>query len=407
MFSTLKNVKLFATGLFILMTIIFIFSTILENNFPVFSFIKAFSEAAMVGALADWFAVTALFRHPLGIPIPHTAIIPHSKDRIGKSLAVFVRENFLTGAVVKAKLIRMNISQKIAEKLSDEIFVRQLLNKISVYIPPFLQKLEDSDVKLFVHENIIERFKKIDLSSLLGEILEFVFSNGKDRMIFDELTELASNFLNNNKDSIKELIKKESPWWVPGVVDSMLYKKLIAKIEDFLYEIKTNENSENREKILLKIKQFIIDLKTSPEFKIKGEEIKQKIFNDDTVKNILDKLISDLKAKFINDLASENSIIKAKASSFIVSIGRSFDKDHALKAKLNDWITSFSVNLLTSNAEAISSIISETFSSWDPKDVSNKIEDQIGKDLQFIRINGTLIGGIVGLTIYVLSRILR
>ena len=405
MFSTLKKAKMFATGLFLFMAFLFIVSSVLEKKYPFLVYLKAFSEAAMVGALADWFAVTALFRHPLGIPIPHTAIIPHNKDRIGKNLAIFVKENFLTESVIRLKLQRMNISQKIAEKLSDEKFVRELIFKISQYVPAFLQKLEDSDVKLFINENIVERIKSLDLSSLLGDVLEFTFSNGKDKLIFTELVDVASNFLHNNKDSIKELIKKESPWWVPGVVDSMLYKKLIAKVEDFLLEMKNNENSENREKILFKIRQFIIDLKTSPDFYRKGEEIKKKIINDDTLKNIIDKLISDLKEKFLNDLSSENSVIRSKAASFLVSIGRSFDKDAALKIKFNEWVTSFSVNILIANAETISSIISETFSSWDPVDVSNKIEDQIGKDLQFIRINGTLIGGIVGLTIYLISRI--
>ncbi len=403
MFSTLKKAKLFATGLFVFMMLVFIISIILEKNYPFFSYLKAFSEAAMVGALADWFAVTALFRHPLGIPIPHTAIIPHNKDRIGVSLASFVRENFLTESVIKTKLIKINISEKIAEKISDEKLVRSILEKVAVYIPSFIQKLEDSDVKKFFQDNIIDRLKKIDLSSFAGDILGFVFSNGKDRLIFTELVDVAFNLLHNNKDSLKELIKKESPWWVPGVVDSMLYKKLITKIEDFLYEMKSNENSENREKILFKIQQFISDLKTSPEFKLKGEEIKQKIFNDDTIMSILDKLISDFKVKILNDLSSEDSFIKSKVCSFIVSIGKSFKKDIALQNKFNDWVISFSVNILTSNAESISSIISETFSSWDPDDVSNKVEEQIGKDLQFIRINGTLIGGIVGLTIYLIS----
>ncbi|CAN5428104.1 DUF445 domain-containing protein [soil metagenome] len=407
MFSTLKKAKLFATGLFLFMTVIFLISLILESKDTLFLYLKAFSEAAMIGALADWFAVTALFRHPLGIPIPHTAIIPHNKDRIGVSLASFVRENFLTESVIKAKLIKINISEKIAEKISDEKFVRSILEKVAVYIPSFIQKLEDSDVKKFFQDNIFDRLKKIDLSSFAGDILGFVFSNGKDRLIFSEFVDVAFNLLHNNKDSLKELIKKESPWWVPGVVDSMLYKKLITKIEDFLYEMKSNENSENREKILFKIQQFISDLKSSPEFKLKGEEIKQKIFNDDTIMSILDKLISDIKVKILNDLASEESFIKSKACSFIVSIGKSFKKDIALQNKFNDWVISFSVNILTANAESISSIISETFSSWDPDDVSNKVEEQIGKDLQFIRINGTLIGGIVGLTIFLISRIFQ
>ncbi len=405
--TPLKKTKLLATGLFLVMVLFFIISTIFENKFFFLAYVKAFSEAAMVGALADWFAVVALFRYPLGLKIPHTAIIPKNKDRIGENLAQFVREEFLTENVISPKIEKLNASSIIAEKLSDEIFVSRIINNISSYIPEFIQKLEDSDVKLFLQENIIEKIKKINLSSSLGSILEFVFSNGKDKLIIDEIINITIGLLNNNEDKIKELIKKESPWWIPSFIDNSVYKKLVVRIREYLEELKYNENSENREKILSKVNKVINDLKSSTEFHKKSEEIKQKIFSDETITDILSKLISDLKRKVLEDLKKENSFIKDKSAEFILSLGVSFAKDDALKTKLNKWIKDFSVNVLVSNAASIGSVISDTFKSWDADEVSDKLENQVGKDLQFIRINGTIIGGIVGLVIYFISALLK
>lgn len=405
--NTLKKAKLIATGLFVLMVVLFIFSSIYEKNFPFLVYIRAFSEAAMVGALADWFAVVALFRYPLGLKIPHTAIIPKNKDRIGENLALFVREEFLTEAVISPKIEKTNISLKLADKLSDKVFVSRMVENISDYIPEIIQKLEDSDVKLFLQENIIEKLKKINLSSSLGSILEFIFSNGKDKLIIDEVINISIGLLNNNEDKIKDLIKKESPWWIPSFVDNSVYKKLITRIKEYLDELKNNEESENRKKIILKINKLIQDLKSSPEFHKKSEEIKQKIFNDEVVNDVLSKLIEDLKIKILNDLQSENSVIKQKTTEFVLSLGASFSKDMALQLKLNKWIKDFSVNVLVSNAASISSVISDTFKSWDAEEVSTKLENQVGKDLQFIRINGTIIGGLVGLLIYFFSTLLN
>jgi uncharacterized membrane-anchored protein YjiN (DUF445 family) len=401
----LTRMKRLAGGLLLLMTIIFIVTRLFEASMPWLGYIRAFAEAAMVGALADWFAVTALFRHPLGIPIPHTAIIPRNKDRIGESLGTFVQSNFLSPEVLSEKIASWNIAGKISQWLADETNSTMLADKITGAVPDILNALKDEDVNHFIETNITSRIRAIEVAPLAGNILTTLTADNKHQELFDVALRMAAEMLDNNRQYIRDKIREESPWYVPEFVDNKVYEKIITKAEQTLMEVNADPQHELRRKFHRATQDFIEKLRTSSEYKERGEQLKEDLLNHPIVRQYFDRVWTDVKNRILDDVNDPNSSIRAQIQKTVAGFGRGLANDEAMRDKINMWIRESALTVISSRRAEIAALISDTVRRWDANTVTRKMELQVGKDLQYIRINGTVVGGLVGLLIHILSQL--
>lgn len=403
----LRHMKIVATGLLALMVVVFIVALRLETNYPWMGFVKAFAEAAMVGALADWFAVTALFRHPLGAPIPHTAIIRRNKDRIGASLGNFVENNFLTPEVVATKLETMDAPKRIAEWLAEEGNAEEIAHRITTMIPEILHALRHDDVQRFLEENIASRVRALEVAPIAGNLLSALTANNRHQFLLDEALKVAERILNDNKDFIRRKIEEESPWYVPKFVDDRIYDVIISKAEQILHEVNLEPEHELRQKFHLATQDFIYNLRHSDEYRQKIETLKEELLENPIVRQYFSSLWADVKRRIIEDAELPNSNIRRQINESLRSLSESLLHDESIRNRINLWLQGILLSVIISRKSEISSVISDTVKKWDADTMSDRVELYIGRDLQFIRINGTLVGGMVGLTIYALTTALR
>ncbi len=403
--ASLKKSRRFATSLLLLMVFIFFAAGFFEKNLPLLGYFRAFAEAAIVGALADWFAVTALFRHPLGLRLPHTAIIPTNKDRIGESLGKFVEKNFLTPEAISEKLKSADIAGKTADWLSHPRNTELVANEISDFLPRFLAALNDDDIRRFIRKNVASAVRSLNIAPLAGDFLELLTSHNKHRELFDRALVLFSELFENYKPVLQERITEES-----GVLfllvggDTKLYRKIATVFGRTLAEISSDPEHTARKKFDAVMEEFISKMKTSPGYRAKVEEIREEVLGNPAAARYLENIWTDIKEAILRDLADPGSVIRARAKDIIRAIYLGTLTDAHIRERLNHWIQQAVINTVSRHRNEISNIIAEKVKKWDTPTMTRKLELEVGKDLQYIRINGTVIGGLVGLLIHVVSR---
>jgi uncharacterized membrane-anchored protein YjiN (DUF445 family) len=403
--ASLKKSRRFATFLLLLMVLIFLAAGFFEKNMPWLGFFRAFAEAAIVGALADWFAVTALFRHPLGLSLPHTAIIPTNKDRIGESLGTFVQKNFLTPEAISEKLRSADIAGKTADWLSHPRNTELVANEIGDFLPRFLDTLNDEDVRLFIRKNAVAAVRAVDLAPLAGDFLGLLTSHNKHRELFDQALVLLSELFERYKPTLQERITQESGIFfllVGG--DTRLYEKIVTVVGQTLAEISSDPGHEIRRKFDVAMEEFIAKLKSSPEYRAKVEGLREELLGNPAVSRYLESVWTDVKESVLRDLADPGSVIRARTKDIIRAIYLGTLTDAHIRHRLNQWIRQAAINTVSRHRNEIGNIIAEKVKKWDTRTMTRKLELEVGKDLQYIRINGTVIGGLIGLLIHVVSR---
>jgi uncharacterized membrane-anchored protein YjiN (DUF445 family) len=399
----LGKMKVIAASMLIAMAAIFIVSKCLEKAHPFLAIIAAFSEAAMVGALADWFAVTALFRHPLDIPIPHTAIIPRNKERFGNNLARFIRDNFLSREAVDQKLRTIDFAEWIAQTLSDETNAKMIAERFSTYLQAVAKKIDDNKLKAFVSETFQDNMKRIRILPFLGGVLESFTEENRHQEVLNEVLAIIGKVLEENKAKIQERMHRENPWWMPDFVDDVIFNRIIGKVEEILDNIRNDRKHEIRNSFNNTVQRFIDNMKESESFSLRAEQMKNEFFGNQKVKKHFQNLWNEIKGKIINGLKTPGSQIRKQIEAGIVAFGRNLTNNNYLRERLNTWLHDSILNLTNRYSDSIITIISDTVRKWDADKTSRRIELYIGKDLQWIRINGTLVGGLVGLLIYFFS----
>lgn len=403
----LSRIKMTATGLFLLMIAVYIASRMLVEDHPSFGYVVAFSEAAMVGALADWFAVVALFRHPAGIPIPHTAIIQKNKDRIGENLAAFIKENFLSRDVLEQKLRSIDFAGWIAGILSDSKKSKEFSGKIVKSLRLVFEGFDDKEMRRMFSDLVMGSLRKINIYPLFGKIMETMTENNRHQMLLDEVLLIAEKLIRDNRQKIQDRMKKENPWWMPDFVDDAIFNKIVNTMEEVLTKVRKQEDHEIRLQFSGAIAKLIDDLKDSESFKNKMERLKTDFFENQNLKSCFTDLWNDIKGIVLSELNRPEAALKAQLEEVIATFGKSLINNPAVLEKINNWIHTSIVNITTQYADAIITIVSDTVRKWDAEKTSRTIELHIGKDLQWIRINGTIVGGLVGLLIHIFSNVVR
>jgi len=390
--------KMKASALSLLGFAVLLFIIAIYFKIPI---LQAFSEAAMVGGIADWFAVVALFKHPLGIPIWHTAIIPTKKNEIGENLGNFVSEEFLNREKLEIKLEEFNFATKASEWLSQEENANKIADAVAVnIIPGILKTIKDEDIKRFIQVQFKEKLEAINLGDWVALALEPLQKGNVKDQLLTNILEVMSTELSENKDLIRKKVKQSTPLLSFGLADKSISEGIFNGLQEFLDEAK-NPQSEIRIKIDEYIFDFLDQVKNSEEMRIKINNMILNFAGKKEVQDYINGIWDEIKLSITNDLnKGESSSIRNNISNLIQNFGNGLKIDHVMKDKINNFIKNDLLSVLLNNKKVIGDLISSTVKSWDGKEVSEKLELEIGKDLQYIRINGTLVGGLIGLVIY-------
>ncbi|MGE5651690.1 DUF445 domain-containing protein [Noviherbaspirillum sp. UKPF54] len=398
----LTKTRRLATGLLVLMAVLFVVARLLQPAHPSLSFVAAFSEAAMVGALADWFAVTALFRAPLGLPIPHTAIIPRNKERIGESLAYFLKHNFITQEVIREELRPIDFSGTAAKWLARPENSRFVAKQVVGSIPAILRMIEDEDVAQFMQRRMRAAMGSVQFAPLVAEILSVLVAGRHHQVVFDHLVNLMAQLVENNSSYIRWKINENSPRWLPKAVDDRFFARLLDAMQSTLAEMR-EDDSEWRNRFQIAIEELIDKLRTSPEYEEKIEVVIMNVLEHPVFRNYINHIWHEIKLRLLTEVEAEDSVMLTKLTQGLHTFSVALLQDKTVQKKLNQWIRIVATDTLVERREMIADLVTRVIRKWDAETVSRKFELHVGKDLQYIRINGTLVGGLVGLVLHTVS----
>lgn len=401
----LERMKLRATGLLVLMGIIFVVARMYEARHPWLGYIRATAEASMVGGIADWFAITALFRHPLGIPIPHTAIIASRKDRIGRSLGNFVQNNFLSPDVLTSKLRAAQISRRAAEWLSVTDNGRKAAQQVASVLRGAGNVVRDDDVHALLDRSVIEPLRQVAIAPVLAKGLQLLTVGDRHQQLLDRIVQGLLRLVAENEELIREKIREETPWWVPKLVDDRIHQKVLGGIERTLFEVGEEPDHPLRRQFDDLLAEWMVQLQESPEVIARAEAIKEQVLDTETTGRLAASLWQELKQILGRQSVSEEGAPSAVARG-LSALASAALEDEALLEKIDGWVIAAVLRVVDQHRGEVGQLIAQTVSSWNPEETSRRIELLVGRDLQFIRINGTLVGGLVGLLIYTATRIM-
>jgi uncharacterized membrane-anchored protein YjiN (DUF445 family) len=399
----LDRMKRRATGLLVFMGIMFLVTSFLEAQHSWVGYLRATAEASLVGGVADWFAITALFRHPLNIPIPHTAIIRSRKDRIGRSLGNFVQNNFLSPEVLGAKIRAAQISRRAAEWLSQPEHARTASQQVGSVLRSAGKVVRDEDVHALIDRSVIEPLRSVPIAPVLAKGLALLTVDDRHQQLLDRLIHGLTRLVAENEELIRDRIREESPWWVPKVVDDRIHQKVLGGIERTLFEAGADPDHPLRHQFDQLLADWMVQLQESPEVIARAEAIKQQVLDPETSGRLAASLWTEVKEVLGRQSpATENGAPGAVARGLTALATAALD-DAALLEKIDGWVSSAVLRVVEQHRGEVGQLIAQTVSSWDPEETSRRIELLVGRDLQFIRINGTLVGGLVGLLIYTVT----
>lgn len=406
--AQLDRMKRRATGLLVVATAVFGVTRWYESRYPWLGFIRATAEAAMVGGLADWFAVTALFRHPLGLPIPHTAIVAARKDRIGRTLGNFVQYNFLARDVVERRLAAMRIAERAVTWLSEPANARLIARQVALGLARSAEALPDDDARRLIGDGLAARVHATRVAPVLGSVLSFITADSRHQDLLDDALGLIEQSVRENREIIRVKVAEESPWWMPEVVDERIYLKIVSAIENLLHEVRESPDHPLRAKFHEALVRFTDKLRSSPDVIAKAEALKEEIFSAPVLDEIATSIWRTARTGLVRyadrQPADGESAPPGALERGIVSFAEAMRSNDAMLGELDRFVTDATLTVVEQYRHEVGELIAHTVAAWDPDATSRRIELAIGRDLQFIRINGTLVGGLAGLIIYAVSR---
>lgn len=398
--ARLNRMKAFATALLVLMAVLFVVTKIYEPLHPAIGYARAFSEAAMIGALADWFAVTALFRHPLGLPIPHTAIVRRRKNEIGRSLARFVRDHFLVREAVVARLSRADFASRMGRWLEREENAEALTRDAGRLVGWLLDAVDSQALRDSVRAELGEALSRAPATPAMGALLNTLVADRHAQQLLDVVVRSVREVIVANQDRIRARIDEESPWWLPRFVDEQIFEKIVAEIMSWLDRIGDDGDTEARQRFLEHVGELVERLKTDEALIARGEALKAELLAHPAVRDYVEQLWLKLRMELAAQARNPDSALRRRLLVSLADLGKALRRDPDLAQRVNAWLTDAVIYLVENYREQIAGVVSDTVEGWDADETARRVELNIGRDLQFIRINGTLVGGLVGVTIH-------
>ncbi len=399
----LRQMRSVALSLLVLAAVVYVITLHRDGGW---GYLNAAAEAAMVGALADWFAVTALFRRPLGLPIPHTAIVPTRKDSLAESLEQFVTENFLSEEVVAEKMRTAEVSRRAGEWLASGNHAERIVAEGARTIGAALPRLGDEDVTAFVQGSLLPRFVKEPLSPIAGHFLQSVVEDGAHHALFDLLMVEAHDWLRDNRELLAEVVGPRAPRWSPQWVDRMVIDRIHREALAWLADVRDNPTHAARKAIDRLLSQLASDLQNDPEVMDRFESFKTRMLTHPDMGSSLTAVWDAVRTALIDSIGDPDSALRVRATKAIQELGTRLQTDDALGSKVDARAAEAVGYVIRTYGSEIVSVISDTIEHWDGREAAARIELHVGRDLQFIRINGTVVGALVGLLIHSVSELL-
>ena len=403
--AALRKMKLVALGLLVAMAVVFVIAFALQDEYPWLQYVRAAAEGGMVGALADWFAVTALFKYPMGIKIPHTAIIPRRKDQIGASLGEFVETNFLSEQVVQEKLASVNIARRAGEWLATPAGANRVAKEGAALIRGAFKVLNDDDVQAVIEGMVRKHLLAPPWGPPVGRMAERIFHDGHHHKLVDLLVDRAADWVDDNHETVTRLVSDRSPTWVPQFVDGLVGDKVYVEILKFVRAVQADPNHQVRQQIDKYLNDLAQDLQHDPAMIARAEDIKAQVLGDPEVRELASRTWGTVKNALLGAVDDPDSDLTIKFKAAVRDFGSRLVNDPELDGKVNAWIGDAAGYLVRTYRSDIAGVITDTVARWDAEETSQKIELQVGKDLQFIRINGTVVGSLAGLAIFTAAQL--
>jgi uncharacterized membrane-anchored protein YjiN (DUF445 family) len=397
-----RGMRALATAMLAGMAAIFIAATRLDHLHPAWGFVRAFAEAGLVGGIADWFAVTALFRHPLGLPIPHTAIIPRNKDRIGDTLAQFLKDNFLTPSVVARRMKSLDAAGAIGRFLSQPAGGEGRLRRGgSRLLADILEALDQEHLGGMVKAAVAERMRRIEIAPLLGQTLEAAITEERHVPLVDGIVTWAGRTLDANEDMIRDMVHKRAGWILRlAGLDEKLADAIVDGLRKLTIDMAVDPHHPLRAKAEEGLARVAAGLRSDPEFQARVEAWKNEAIENPAVADWLGGIWEKSRAGLLKSARDPDAALAGKFGDALRQLGETLQKEPRLKAAINQFARRATVGMVASYGDGIVTLVSDTVRAWDALTVSDRLEGAVGRDLQYIRINGTLVGGLVGLVIH-------
>lgn len=407
--NRLRAMQRVALGLLLAATVLFALARSRHGQHPAWGYLEAFTEAAMVGAIADWFAVVALFRHPLGIPLWHTAIIPNSKDSIGKSLGSFVENHFITEDGIVGRVSQADVAMRLGEWLLHPVNAKQVGSSAASLVRQVLQGLDDEQVRNMIRELATTELLKLDLSALAGGGMDALLAEGKQQELLDALLGRLAGWLANedNHETIGDFLLRSlnvENGFVKNLVQGYM-PKAIESLQEQIAEVQRRGEHPLRAQVGSWIADSALHLKADPAWKEAIARYQRQTVRSDSVQNALTGLWDVFRDRMLADLQGTAPALASATQSLVERTGRVLVSDAAAREWLNSAVESVSRNLVQRHRGEVTPFIEEQLAKWTKEEMSDRIELAIGRDLQFIRINGTLVGGLVGLLIHAVTAV--
>ena len=403
----LRRMKTLATGLLLGATVVFLLARWGEavDAGSWVGYVRATAEAAMVGALADWFAVTALFRRPMGLPIPHTAIIPRKKDQLGDSLGDFVGENFLAEDVVRDKLGRVEVARRVGEWIGQVPNADRITAELATAARGVVTVLRDEDVQEVIDQVLVRKLLERPAGPPLGAVLEGILDDGAHHRLVDLICDKAYDWVAANHETVQRIVEKRAPSWSPRFVDGIIADRVYLEVQNFAWAVKTDPEHPLRKAIDTFLVEFAGDLQRDPETIERVERIKFQVVEHPEVQRFIGQAWGTVKKLVLDAAEDPSSALRLRVRDGLLALGARLCADAELRGKIDGWLLGAAGYVVRHYRHEITTLITDTVARWDADETSRKVELQVGRDLQFIRINGTVVGALAGLAIYTVSQV--
>jgi uncharacterized membrane-anchored protein YjiN (DUF445 family) len=398
----LRRMRTMATGLLVLAAVVYFFT---RGSEGFLGYVNAGAEASMVGAIADWFAVTALFKHPLGLPVPHTAIIPKRKDSLGASLQDFVADNFLNEEVVRERVTTSRVAAQVGAWLGEPGNAGKVVNVGSKALADGLARVKRDDVAAIMREAIVPKLLDEPLAPAAGQLLaEIVADRAHIGAVDLMLTELHL-WLDRNADDVQALVGQRAPWWSPVWLDEKVALWVHGELITWVAEIRDSPRHLARRALDDWLAQLADNLQNNPATQQRAEHLKQRVLAQEQIIDTSIALWDALRRALIASLEDDQGLLRERAIQELHGIGRQLVEDDTLAARMDGLLADGAAYVVNNYGSEIATVISATVNRWDGQETADRIELHVGRDLQFIRINGTVVGGLAGLVIHALSHV--
>jgi uncharacterized membrane-anchored protein YjiN (DUF445 family) len=396
----LRKMRTLAVSLLLLAALVYLL-TLGEDGF--LGFVNAGAEASMVGAIADWFAVTALFKHPLGVPIPHTALIPRRKEELGRSLQEFVGENFLQEGIIRDRIAVAQISRRVGEWLGNPDHSRRVVDEASTVLRIGLSRIRDEDMVALVQEALLPRLIEEPISPVAGSLLEEIVRDGAHHGLVDLTLDEAHRWLLENEETFTEVVGERAPWWMPPSLNDRVTHRIHVEAVAWVADIRTDPYHHARSALDSMLAQLAKDLLHDPSTQERAERLKERVLSHPQLVVTATSLWNAFRKALLASLEDPAGLVRTRGELELTRFGARLVADPSLRAKLDGYAADLAVFAVSRYGDELTAVITHTVDRWDGKEAARKIELHVGRDLQFIRINGTIVGGLVGVLIHTVS----